>query len=798
MFWNPIRFRSRRGTTFAALSLFLVTIPVAGSTAPATERVIVVLEDDAGLPIQAAEQAAAASGGTIRYVYEHSLRGYSIEVPAAAVAGLAHRPGVAWIEPDIDVSIAQTGAQPLPKHLDRTEWDLNPPSVSMSGVNIAIIDTGVDLYHPDLNVVSATDCTGAIYYPLFGGCSGGGVLGDQNGHGTHVAGLAAGCDNDIGTIGSAPCAKITSVKVLGADGSGSLGGILAGLDTVAANASWIHVANASWGFEGTSDALRDSVNGVVAAGVVFVAAAGNNAQDVSTFMPAAVPDAFTVSALADFDGKPGGLGAQTCRADVDDTLADFSNYGPGVDIAAPGVCLMSTWLNGGYAVASGTSMASPVVAGAVARYIAEHTRATNRQSVLAIRDALVADGYAPTGSCGFADGSGESLLSVSGAAYFGGGGCESGPVVNQPPTAAFTFECVDLACTFDGTSSTDDGGTAALTYQWSFGEGPGATGATPSWNYSQAGEYLVSLTVTDAEALQDSIEQTISVSIAAPNIPPTAAFTFDCPDLRCEFDGTPSTDDGSVTSYAWDFGDGATSTADKPSHGYAQSGQYAVSLVVTDDDGAASEVTTALVDVTNGAPIADFIATCNALSCSVDGSGSTDDGGIVTYAWDFGDGGTAVGVNASHDYTAPGTFLISLTVTDGESATHETSQSVVVDVAPPTIMTTAHVGYFWADPVATQQLAIIDENLDGVIGAQVTGYWSYLNKGGKVNTIQVSFTSNGSGIAEDVRTFKKNQTPNQFCITDIVADGYIYEPSGNQCVGEFGAAGISEIASRIE
>ena len=264
-----------RWVNLALLATVIMVIPITGATAAPTERVIVVLEESPAAPADVASDLAETFGGRIMRVYEHAIRGFAIEIPAPALAGLARAPGVAWIEPDIEISVAQSSAQPLPTHLDRIESDLNPPANPVP-VNIAIIDTGVQIGHPDLNVRYVTDCTGAIFYPLFGGCTGNSSnLGDQNGHGTHVAGLAAACDNDIGTIGAAPCAEITSVKVLDASGSGPLSGILAGLDIVAANASWIDVANASWGFVGGSQALTDSVNGVVAAGVVFVAAAGN-------------------------------------------------------------------------------------------------------------------------------------------------------------------------------------------------------------------------------------------------------------------------------------------------------------------------------------------------------------------------------------------------------------------------------------------------------------------------------------------------------------------------------------------
>jgi subtilisin family serine protease len=350
------------------VSTVLLTVPAAA--AGTVDEYIVVLKPTSGNVADIATEMANQYGGERGYVYTNALQGFTLTIPEETVAALGRNPLVAYIEADREVSAV--GTQPIPTGIDRIEGDLNPPSAPMD-VDIAILDTGVYIgtnpdgtprSHLDLNLRYVSDCTQAIFYPLVGGCSGSGDFQDYHGHGTHVAGIAAALDNDIGSVGVAPGATLWSFKVLQKDGTGTLGMILAGIDAVTANADAIEVANMSLGFQGTSQAMDDAIAAATNAGVTFVVAAGNDAIDASEFSPANSPDVITVSALADFDGLPGGLGSPTCRIDVDDTLADFSNFGPEVEIAAPGVCIYSTWLDDGYATLSGTSMASPFVAGA--------------------------------------------------------------------------------------------------------------------------------------------------------------------------------------------------------------------------------------------------------------------------------------------------------------------------------------------------------------------------------------------------------------------------------------------------
>lgn len=294
-----------------------------------------------------AVRAAVANNGQLKRIYERSIRGFSVNMAPQAVANMKRRfPNIAYCEQDQVVTTVQRGKKP-PKGEDggsgpaqETPWGITRVGGGAAG-NFAtawVIDSGIDLDHPDLNVDTGRSANFVGRNPD-----------DQNGHGTHVAGTIAAIDNSIGVVGVAPGAPVVSVRVLDRRGSGSTSGVIAGVDYVAANGSAGDVANMSLG-GGISTALDQAVKDAAASsGVRFVLAAGNESQDANNSSPARANgnNIYTISAFSEGD-----------------RFASFSNFGnPPVDFAEPGVAIKSTWKSGGYNTISGTSMAAPHFAG---------------------------------------------------------------------------------------------------------------------------------------------------------------------------------------------------------------------------------------------------------------------------------------------------------------------------------------------------------------------------------------------------------------------------------------------------
>ena len=183
-------------------------------------------------------------------------------------------------------------------------------------------------------------------------------------------------------------------------------------------------------------------------------------------------------------------------------------------------------------------------------------------------------------------------------------------------------------------------------------------------DYASAGQYFISGAV--------AVE-------AVANVPPTADFGHACAELTCSFSDASSDSDGSIAAYAWDFGDGTSSTARNPSHTYAAGGIYSVTLTVTDDDGASSVATADVTVVApNRPPVADFGVSCNGLTCSFNDASSDSDGDIVAWAWEFGDGNTSSASDPTHSYASDGSYAVTLTVTDHSDASATTSATVDV------------------------------------------------------------------------------------------------------------------------
>lgn len=389
-------------------------------------RWIVVLRDDVADVDTVAEDLAERAGGQALQRFRHALKGFLLlRADGTSPEEVAKDPRVLFIEPDglatifaaeppalavrLRAPIAQS-TQQLPTGNDRVNADLNPNAGA--GVGLAVMDTGIQLDHPDLKVLGNVSF---VRFTLNGN--------DDNGHGTHVAGIAGALDNSIGVVGIAPSINLYAVKVLDRNGSGFWSDVVRGIDWVTQHAKTIAVANMSLGgglanaddgncgntnFDSVHKAICRSVD----AGVVYVVAAGNSAKDAKDFRPAAYGEVTTVSALADSDGKPNGAGPVTSFG-RDDTFATFSNFGPAIDVIAPGVDIRSTWKGSTYKTISGTSMASPHVAGAVALWVARNGRpVTGNAKDPAVR-AILQDISEPVGPfAGDSDGIAEPMLNA--------------------------------------------------------------------------------------------------------------------------------------------------------------------------------------------------------------------------------------------------------------------------------------------------------------------------------------------------------------------------------------------------
>ena len=374
----------------AAMAIVAISLPALAKSDGAANSYIVVFNSNVDKVANVVNEMAVLNGFLPSHKYGHTIKGFAAQLNDKQLLKIKTDFRVAFVSEDREVSIAKPpgGCDPWPSCKDDEDPDPDPvPTQEVptgisrigsptsgnvgTGIGVAVIDTGIDMSHPDLaaNVVTNKNCTHRRK-----------PANDDNGHGTHVAGTIAALDNDQGVIGVAPEAKLLAVKVLNRDGVGTWSQVICGIDWVASVADQynVKVANMSLSGPGISDnncgltngdALHYAICQARDAGVTMVVAAGNEASDATYSVPASYDDAvITVSALADSDGLAGGLGDATYYG-ADDTFASFSNYGFSVDIAAPGVDVLSTVPGGGYdGTYSGTSMAAPHVTGAAALY----------------------------------------------------------------------------------------------------------------------------------------------------------------------------------------------------------------------------------------------------------------------------------------------------------------------------------------------------------------------------------------------------------------------------------------------
>ncbi len=599
-------------------------------------------------------------GGRVSRQYQH-IPAVSATLPQSVVTTLRRYSNVVRIEEDTKVQALE---QTVPWGIAK----VNAPAVHAfatgAGAKVAVIDTGIDTSHQDLVVAGGVSFVSGV-----------GSYTDDNGHGSHVAGTIAARNNTTGVLGMAPGAQLYSVKVLNNVGSGSWSSVISGIDWAITNC--MQVVNMSLGSTfAAPSAVQSIINAAYNApeqsapgtspsyscpgrkGIVLVAAAGNSGNSSGTGSnvnyPAKYPQVIAVAAIDEGSARAG-----------------FSSTGSEVGLSAPGVNILSTTPNNTYSVFNGTSMASPHVAGLAALLIASGTvkdengdAKINNQDVRLRMEKTATD----LGNPGRDSMYGYGLINAAAAVI-----APPSPT-NHPPVAKAGGPysgTVGAALTVNGSGSSDPDGDT-LTYAWTFGDGGTSTGVSPSHIYAAAGAFTVNLTVNDGKGGSNS--NTATATITALNTPPVAnagpdkSVTLGSP---VTLDGTGSVDsDGSIASYGWNFGDGASATGATVSHTYGAAGSYTATLTVTDNNGATAQ-DTAVVQV-SPAPstmhIGDVTASLQtqfwgwktwavATVTVVNGSGAPVSGVTVTAQWS---GATSGGVSGTTNSSGVASFTSSV------------------------------------------------------------------------------------------------------------------------------------------
>ncbi|MFF2412438.1 S8 family serine peptidase [Streptomyces sp. NPDC058092] len=336
------------------------TVVNTGSDSAVRASYLVVFEDGARPDV------AARYGVRVQKRYDHALHGVLIEGSEEQAKRLAADPAVRLVEQNTVVHRATSSrarpSAPLSCGLDRIDQPALPldgsytyPHRAAAGVDVYVVDTGIDYGHPDLRPRARPG------FDAFGGDGS-----DEHGNGTLMAGIVGGTEHGV-----AKKATLISVKVLDAQGGGTLAGVVAGIDWITEHAKGPSVANFVIGAP-ASEVLDEAVRNSIAAGVTYALSGGASFDDVANSSPARVTEAITVGS-----------------SDCGDQVASFSNYGDGLDLYAPGVDITSAWPGGGTGTDSGTSVSAAHASGAAALYLGGHPKATPREVGRALDRAAV-------------------------------------------------------------------------------------------------------------------------------------------------------------------------------------------------------------------------------------------------------------------------------------------------------------------------------------------------------------------------------------------------------------------------
>ncbi len=510
----------------------------------------------------------------------------------------------------------------------------------------------------------------------------------------------------VGTLGPNGLAFYVDGNLIGTDATATVGQYFEGYWRVGGDSvgGWPSAPSSGY-LNGTIDQVSVYPSPLTAAQVASHYAARVNRLPVASFT------ATCTARTCTFDG--------TASADADAPLAGYAwSFGDGAtatgatashSYAADGTYQVTlTVTDSESATASLRKAVSPLDLAPVAAFTASCTSRTCTVdgSASSDPDGTVAgytwdfgDGTTAAGATAShkyaADGSHTITLTVTDDLGKTGSSAQLVVANDQPPVPSFTASCTGRRCAVDGSASSDPDGTVAG-YTWDFGDGTTDTGATAHHTYAADGTYTITLTATDDGGATAQTTQQVTVAKAVP----TAAFSASCASRVCTVDASASSSsDGTITSYAWDFGDGTTDTGATTSHTYAADGTYTITLTVTDDGGATAQTTQDKTIALQG-PTATFLPSCTLMACAFDATGTTAGGGAISsYAWDFGDGTTGTGVTATHTYTSEGPFTVTLTVTDTNTMSSVVNQQVTATrtFARDTFNRTASGGWGTAD-----------------------------------------------------------------------------------------------------